>query len=221
MNEKFPGKKPDARKLVRAAVLGATLAGPLAAGASYGVNRGVDTYLESHGLNEEAVVKYLQELKTKLVTIQERQAVRHRFVEMTERLTESIRNGRLIRDDQFVIESQIKALEAIKTVQDISYWVGLLSLWGSLTALFTGIHYRKQKFDEIHEQTAYLDEALNTQREQLEKIPEILRGLIVALEAQKAVSDTVPPNLEEALGEVKKLLEDAFGVQAEKVARND
>lgn len=217
MSEKFPKRTPNIQKVARAALLGATLAGPVAASGSYAIDRGVDIYLEKYGLSEEAIARYLEELKAKLAAIKAKQAVKHRFVEMTERLAESIRTGRLIRDDEFVIESQIKALEAVETIQSISYWVGLLSLWGSLTALLTGVLYRKQKFDEVHEQTAYLNEKLDEQKELLEKIPKILAGIIAVLEAeaQKENPDAISPSAQEELLEVKKLLEETFGVKTE------
>lgn len=221
MNEGFPRRKPGVQKFAQAAVLGAALAGPLAAGGSYAINRGVDKYLENHGLNEEAVTKYLEELKARLVTIKERQAVTHMFREMVERLAGSMRTGRLIRDDEFVIESQIKALESVKTIHNISYWVGVLSLWGSLSALFTGALYRKQNFDEVHEQTAYLDETLEAQRKQLEAVPEIVAKLISVVEAQREQSQSMPPDTVAELTKIKILLEDAFGVKTEDLKRRE
>lgn len=229
----FPKRKSKAQEKVqevaRAAALAAALAGPVAAGGSYTVDYVANKILENHGLDEAAIAKYLDELKARLATIQERQARTNRYVEMMERLGDSIRTGRLIRDDQFVIEGQIKTLEAVKTIQNVSYWVALFSLWGSLTALFTGILYRKQKFDELHEQTVYLNETqeaqkqqletleqqLETQKQQLEGIRAMLAGVIVVLEAQKEISDTIPPNLENRLLEVKGLLENTFGGKAE------
>jgi hypothetical protein len=217
MKEKFPKRKPAALQLARAAVLGAGLAGPPAFTGHELVSRAVDTYLERHELNEEAISKYLDELRTRLDSIKARQAVRHRLVEMTERLAESIRTGRLVRDDQFIIESQIKALEAVKTIQSISYWVGLLSLWASLAALFTGTLYRKQKFDELHKQTDYLNQEREKQRADWEKVSALIAHLILTLKAvgENSKSDTLPEGMRGKLVEVEQLFKDTFNKEVD------
>lgn len=220
MKEKIPARKPDVLKFIRAALLGASISAPIAAAGNDIGGRVVDTLLARYELDESSISKYLDDLKARLKAIKEKQSIKPRLVEMMERMAESVRTGRLIRDDEFVIQSQIVALDGVKTIQNISYWVGLFSLWGTLTAVLTGILYRKQKFDEVHAQTDYLSAE---QEEVNEKIKDITLALGKLLSVLESVAKNSPGNISPdqvgQLEEAKKLLEETFGVGTEELVK--